>query len=522
MIVIGCGGGDDNPSVDASHAAGADGMIADADSGVVPRVVPADCRFSSITLSGVDYECGDLIVYENRADPDAGILHLHYLQVHGDADTGTATIYLDGGPGGNGDGIVSYINFLGAPLLDPFLAHGDFLVIAQRGTTLSVPNLACTDDDADLDACAARLSASADLANFNTAANADDVDDLRAALGYDQLNLYGISYGSRLALEVLRRHGDHVRAASAGGTVPAQIIWPAEIPASFYAVVSGLADACTAQTSCHDAFGDLSQDLLDGIAALDKTPIMYTTSAGDEVTITGEIYANLLFTLFYGRGAYQYLPMMISDLAEGNTGRVGFLLDIFFGQSGDGGVSTGLYYSVVCGELFNPPVPSAFDQANVGVPQAIQDAIRPSAWDGLITACETWPKGPSMPVLTEAVASDVPTLLPAGELDPITPPRFSEAAAEMLSTSYTVVFDLSGHGSTLQSTCGRNVLFAFLDTPTEAPDSTCAADLPINFVTGSAAAPPRVDGERLALERRLAPIPPQMRERLHRAVHRRR
>ena len=84
---------------------------------------------------------------------------------------------------------------------------GDFLVIGQRGTGLSEPFLNCASSDCS------DFAAVADLPSYNTAENADDVDDLREMLGYATLDLYGISYGSRLGLEVIRRHGDRLRLA---------------------------------------------------------------------------------------------------------------------------------------------------------------------------------------------------------------------------------------------------------------------------------------------------------------------
>lgn len=535
LLGAACGGDDDDgTTVDANTATNVDGATspdampepeADADPNAIPRVEAAPCRFSTPVIDmlpleeGVDFVCGDLIVYENRETPaDGGTLRLHFFQMFSDVDTGNATIYLDGGPGGNGDGIIAYMSFLGAGFVDGLLAQGDFLVIAQRGTSLSEPDLSCTSEDMTLADCADRLSQDATLANFTTASNADDIDELREVLGYDKLNVYGISYGSRLTLEVLRRHGDNVRAAIAGGTVPAHIIWPAEIPASFFGALSGMAAECNADAACQAEFGDLVDDVLTAIPDLNADPVVYSNGTDVDVAINGTTYAYTLFSLFYSRGYYQFMPILISDLAERRTDRVAPLLDSIFADSGEGGggTATGMYYSIVCGELFNPPVETAFEDANGTTPQQLKDVFFQFSWNGLLTVCETWPVGPPTPVLTEAVVSDVPTLIPNGALDPITPPRFGDAAAEYLTAEHTVVFPRSGHGSTLQTDCGQQVLFDFLANPTEAPDTTCTASIPINFfVPGTSLAPPQIDRKRLELERRMAPIPPHIRDYLH-------
>jgi pimeloyl-ACP methyl ester carboxylesterase len=224
-IAIGCGGNSqDQPDAPV--------VLVDAppDGSTASGVEPAACKFQvspSLGLAeGVGYSCGNLIVDENRAAPVRKI-RLHFIRFKSSAGTQNATIYLDGGPGGDGEGIVSYVNFLGAPFLEGLMADGDFLSISQRGTALSEPFLDCVATDCS------DFASVADLPSYNTAYNADDIDELRAALGFEKLNLYGISYGSRLGLEVIRRHGENLRSVVIEGLVPAQTIWPAAIPASF-------------------------------------------------------------------------------------------------------------------------------------------------------------------------------------------------------------------------------------------------------------------------------------------------
>jgi pimeloyl-ACP methyl ester carboxylesterase len=434
---------------------------------------------------------------------------VHYIRFVSPATSNNATIYLDGGPGGNGENIIGYINFVGKELLDGLMVDGDFLVISQRGTSLSVPFLDCDGN-----------CGGADLPSYNTAYNADDVDDLRALLGYEKLNLYGISYGSRLGLEVMRRHGDHIRASVIGGLVPAQTNWPAAIPASFYSSLTALNASCSADGGCSAAFGDLESKFTTGVDSLNNAPLTINYSGGS-IDLDGYTYASLLFQMLYAKSTFAWLPMVISDLAERRTDRVGSfvgdMVDRLFGGSGD--FSTGLYYSVICGELFNPPDNGAFDAANAGVPQKIREIFSGNWW-GMLSTCSDWPKGDPLPGITEPVVSGVRTLLSSGALDPITPPTFGDTAAASLSNREVVLFANSGHGATLQSACGRTALIEFLTDPDATHDTSCASQVTTDYMLPGAVAAPRVSAEAIGFELMHAPIPPPMRRQLERAVHR--
>jgi pimeloyl-ACP methyl ester carboxylesterase len=505
VALIACGDGGSSNKPDAATPT-PDAAPDTPSSTAVPRVEPAPCRFTvSATLGltqGTDYACGDLVVYENRSTQSGRTIRLHYIKFESKSSSTNATIYLDGGPGGDGEGIVFYANALGKPFLDGLTVDGDFLVISQRGTALSSPFLDCSQPDC------ADFAGSAHLPSYNTAFNADDVNDLRATLGYDKLNVYGISYGSRLGLEVLRRHGEHVRAAVIEGLVPSQTIWPAAIPSSFYSALISLNAACADAGACGTTYGNLVTKFSTGVTALNNEP---ATIAG--FPLDGDTYAYILFQLLYSRSTYAWLPLMINDLAIRRTDRIEPFFEMLGGGEGGNGISTGLYYSVVCGELFNPPDTAAFDNANTAVPTAIKDLFSTS-WYGLLDACSTWPVGNLQAQLQAPVTSNVRTLVSSGRLDPITPPSFGDIAATTLSNRVVVVHESSGHGATLQSACGQQNLFAFLANPTAAIDMSCASSITNNYVLPSSFAATQIPVERIRAELRMAPIPPFIRERL--------
>lgn len=496
-VVAACGD-DDNPGLQDGGPDGAPDAPPDVeDPGVVPRVEPAACRYevpASIGLAeGEGYACGDLVVYENR-DTKTRAIRLHFIRFESTAASANATIYLDGGPGGDGQNMVRYAGVLGAPFLDGLRTDGDFVVLGQRGTARSLPFLDCEAPDcADF--------AMYDLSAYNTAANADDVEDLRAALGYEQLNLYGISYGSRLGLEVLRRHGEHVRAAVIEGLVPSSVAWPAAVPASFYSGLTALNASCAAASGCGAAYGELVSKFSSGLASLNATPL---SIPGVSFDLDGYTYASLLFRALYSKSTFPWLPMMINDIAERRTDRIASFVNGLLDNLGNSNISSGLYNVVVCGEIFNPPDENAFVQLNAGVPDDIVQMLGGS-WYYLMERCKTFPVGDLQAQLAQPVSSSVRTLVSSGRLDPITPPGFGDIAAATLSNSVVVIHENSGHGATLQSTCGMQNLAAFILDPDATHDTSCAASVATTYVLPSMVTTPAIPWARVRAELAFAP-----------------
>ncbi|MDX2088688.1 MAG: alpha/beta fold hydrolase [Kofleriaceae bacterium] len=478
VVLAACGDDIRTTPPDGQADGPVDGLPDAEDPGVVPRLEPAACRFTvpeSLGLTeGTGFSCGDLVVYENRATKQRAI-RVHYIRFESAVASANATIYLDGGPGGNGQNIISYAAALGAPFFDGLRVDGDFLVIGQRGTEYALPYLDC-----QTSGCT-ELAAQYDLTAYNTAENADDVDELRQALGYEKLNVYGISYGSRLGLEVLRRHGANVRAAVIEGLVPSSVAWPAAIPASVHNALTGLHESCAAAVGCGQAYGNLLTKFSAGVASLDSEPLPMMIQ-GSSFELDGGTYAYVVFRALYAKSTYPWLPLVISDVAERRIDRAqSFLgpqiLRLFEG----GGVSSGLYNSVVCGEIFNPPDPTAFETLNAGVPQEFTELFG-NSWFSLSERCQTWPRGDLQAALAQPVASSVRTLVSSGRLDPITPPGFGAIAAATLTNAEVITHANSGHGATLQSACGVANLTTFLADPTATHDLSCAADIATEYV----------------------------------------
>src|SRR5262249_32797432 len=154
--------------------------------------------------------------------------------------------------------------------------------------------------------------------------------------------------GSRLGLEVLRRHGDHVRAAVIEGLVPSQVHWIAAVPASFYSALTALNASCAAAGACGTTFGNLVTKFTTRVDALNTNSVTVQLSSGP-LTLDGYTYAYVMFQVMYSRSSYPYLPLVINDLAVRRTDRITSILQMWFDASGGGnGISQGLYMGVVC------------------------------------------------------------------------------------------------------------------------------------------------------------------------------
>ncbi len=482
-------------------------------SGPIPGVVATDCRFDvpeGLGTEGADYECGDLMVYEDRDAASGRTVKVHYLRFFSPASSTNATVYLEGGPGYNGNKMLSGINRLGPEFLSGLLVDGDFLSLAQRGTNLSEPALMSMNWRG--------MSEFADLPSYNTAYIADDVDDLRSTLGYDQLNIYGISYGSRLGLEVMRRHGDHLRSSVIGGLVPPQGNTWASDPKTFYDAITALNASCADAGACGSTYGDLVAKLLAGMDSLDDAPLTFHEGLADEVTLDGADFAWLLFAVMYDNASYPRLPLVISDVAERRTDRVGETVvawiewrATYFDESD---FAAGMFWSVTCGEWFNPPDESAFDEINAEVPASLRVALG-GGWANYRNSCASWPVGDPRPELSQPVTSAVRTLVSSGTMDPVTPPSYGDLVASTLSNREVVVFPASGHGATLQTPCGNQTVLAFLADPDPPLDTSCTESMAVDFELPSTMVPwSAADQARLVSELRYAPIPPPIRERL--------
>ena len=320
---------------------------------------------------GPEFSCGYLTVPENRAQPDGRTIKIGVARAKSQSpDPGRdPLIYLTGGPGGtaiasaaplvqlgiNRDRDVIFVDQRGTLHADPLLSCPEIDQFVDEATGMSI--LAASTAQRDLDAvraCRTRLaSAGYDLSAYDTTENAADIADLRTALKIDNWHVYGVSYGSDLALQLLRDHPDGIRSVVLDSLFPPQTNamtqwWPSA--AEGY---RALFDACAAQPGCAAAHPNLAHDFTTTVQRLTKTPLSVDLPAGNgqparRVVIDGYTLANLVLSASLTRGSYAALPQTISAIAKGDG--TAAAKAVLAGIPPSGLIGYGLAYGVFCRE----------------------------------------------------------------------------------------------------------------------------------------------------------------------------
>ncbi len=479
-----------------------------------PRFEAARCQFkpgAGIVL-GVDVRCGFVAVPEDRALPHGRTVRVA-VAVFKNPAAGHHTdpfIFLQGGPGG---ALISQFGPLVTKKnLTGYVKDRDLVMVDQRGTGYSTPSLSCTEVDkltvktldqnltsqqsADLQVkatqqCYNRLVASGiSLSAYNTIADAADVADVDHALGYESVNIYGVSYGTRLALTIMRTQPRGVRSVILDSVVSPdanQIAGPLSSAKRVYDV---LFRGCLLNAACNRAFPHLESTFYRVVTNLNAHPVTIDTTdpAGKHYTalLNGDSFVGLVFQMLYVTSFIPYLPVTIARADQGDF-RVPSAV---YGQFVlDFSTNLGLYLSVECGE----DGPSTNMAQITATAQPLNPVIR-SGW--LISQlanyreCQLWRVHNLPAAQKQPVVSNIPTLILSGEYDPITPPAQSLRVARTLSRGYRFVFPGMGHGEYLYPLtnikCPYTIASEFLDDPTHAPNATCIGSMtePKFFIPG--------------------------------------
>lgn len=440
----------------------------------------------------VDAYCGTLKVYENRDTKrgrqiDLNIVVLPALSADAKPDP---FFFLAGGPG---QGAAQ----MAKPLREAYrqiVNDRDIVLVDQRGTGKSNP-LNCIDQDDSLKAFAepeetsiARLKAclagyDADLRLYTTPIAMDDLDDVRAHLGYDQINVYGGSYGTRAALVYMRQHGDRVRSTVLDGVAPTNMRLPLFAPRDVNRAFDRLIADCEADAGCNTMYPNLRERARTLIERLEKDPPLVPivhprTGERGEMRMTARIVAGIFMATLYQPIAASLLPALIAR-AEQNDFQGVLALAAMNDTGAPPNMSVGMQLAVICAE----------DAPRITPEEAAQQAE--GTLFGLHVmrlqreACAFWPRGQIEPSFYEPVQSSIPTLILSGDIDPITPPVWGEEIARTLPNSRHIV--LPGTGHTAGGTgCGRRLIKAFVDAGTaDGLDTSCVTRItrPPYFVT---------------------------------------
>jgi pimeloyl-ACP methyl ester carboxylesterase len=476
----------------------------DAPPTTVPRFEPVPCRVS--IPEGVQAECGDLIVLADRSQPDGPTLRLAVVQLPatGPNPSPTPLVYLAGGPGQAGNVALPAFTTAESPA-GVLRENQTLLLLDQRGTGVSQPSLACPEmaavesapDNgtsspqaneqrtlAAVQACYDRLLAEGeDLAAYTSASNAADINDLRLALDVAQLDLIGGSYGTRLALTVLRDFPQAVRSAVLSSVLPPQADLLGGRALAFNDALETLFATCADDATCNSAFPTLRESFSVAAAQLDAEPVTVRVRpvVGEQiypVPINGQAFASAIYFMLLVPSLVPFTPALIDNAAKGEYAALTLPYAFLFGTSE--GVSQGMSNSVNCSDEF-----AFISEQDL---QAVQGQILPElraetqgAFDFAKAQCAIWNVPPSPAIENQPVVSDVPTLILSGQFDPATPPSYGEEAARTLGRSTVVELLGSSHDPALAGPCGVTIVQRFLQDPTTTPDISCADDAPIVY-----------------------------------------
>lgn len=423
-------------------------------------------------------ECHEFTVAADRSAADGRTVTLPVLVLAAREQPAAGAVVIPGGGPG----------FAAVPDAAYWAGHAlreryDLVLYDQRGTGGATPSLECPERDDEVIAafgsaepppndlyavseaslvCRARLEAGGVVFDdYDTAASAADLDELRAALGHERWTVLGISYGSRLALEVMRSYPEGLASV---------------VLDSVYDVTSGGITATIA--SAERAIGVLVAANPGLDATLEELRVRFNATPWEgevdlgrgegpqRFVITGDDLLGGVFTALYDRSLVPLLPGIIAAIAAGDTSVVPTML--VDGVAFSTGAADAMQLSVDCA-----------DNAGLGLAATDDEtAVTEERFTTLAAlrgpSCLDWDVEPTSPEFNEPVVSDVPALVLAGGYDPITPPEGSRAVADRLPNARFVLFPEFAHGVTGNDPCATSIQLAFLADAGAPLDTSCA------------------------------------------------
>ena len=461
---------------------------------------PGPCPFGDLPATAVRIDCGTLVVPETRGS-DARWVSVAVARLRTNAAVpADPVLYLEGGPGGSA--LSSAERWTDPP--SPILERHDVILVDPRGTGYSSPRLTCDPEFEDpandeleepalLETCHRRLTDDGiELDRYNTLDTADDLVDLRHALGLERWNLLGVSYGTRLALELMQRDPAGTRAAVLDSVYPPGVRGIDEQAANAYDALHALLEGCAGDATCARDHPDLEARLLATVDRLDRRPVTIDLDDGtgeggtEPYDYAGADLVDDLFFALYDNALIPDVPDIVELAVSGDVqGAADLLAPELAPIPTDEPIveddelapeevirpddSDGLFYTVECREEVPNSSRAGIDAASTDIPPALREDLVFGA-EFELDSCESWPVTPAP---LSPVTSDVPTLLLGGAYDPITPLRWAHEAARTLSRSEVVAFDGIGHAAIDGGRCPLDMIEAFLDDPTRSVGDSC-------------------------------------------------
>lgn len=456
----------------------------------------AECPVSP---AGFATRCGYVALPQEYDSPRGNRVEIFYTVIESPNPRPAVDplVYLVGGPGSSGTRLLqtSFRAYLRA-----FARERDIIVIDQRGTGLSNPPLYCREALFRLDEilqshhaehaellleiltdCHKRLAShSLNFASFHSNNIALDIVNVMLALGYEEWNLVGVSYGSRLALVMMRDYPQYLRSVILDSVYPPQ----ADIFLDAYyngeRALGTLFAACRASANCQARYPDLEAVFYRLYEALNHEPITATIKLPHfkelRIEISGYRLYDWVFGWLYEVDAIRMIPRLLTELAQGETEDAATL-----GASVEAvmtALSLGMHYSVQCQEEFGSASDRDYADMLARFPHLsgyLRYPVEGTAT--LARLCDLYGVAIRTPQSNAPVASSVPALLLSGEYDPITPPAYAEQAAASLSAAHSFTLPHVGHGVLRSHSCAVEIALQFIKQPLQEPAAGCVSSM---------------------------------------------
>lgn len=466
-----------------------------------PRLRLTPCELEHpLRLTVIAAECGVLNVAENPQDPHGRQIPLKITRIPAISrrKRPDPLFVLAGGPGASASAF--YAGVAGA--FARIQRNRDIVLVDQRGTggsnRLDCPgeeDLVYTPSTAEITAhakqCLASLATHANVGYYTTSLAVQDLEQVRAALGYERINLYGASYGTRVAQHYVRRFPQRARTLIMDGVVPVELAVGPDTATNAEAALLDILARCSDTPACKARFADPVADYraLRASLKLSTVPVsVHDPDTGEDTPFEfgPDHLAGVLRLLSYTAEYASLLPLLLHAAAEREdyaplAGQF-LLTERAYGEA----VAVGMHNSVVCSE----DVPF-FDLQHIDRTRLAATFLGTALIDGLQTVCRVWPRGPVDPDLHAPFTSAVPALLLSGSDDPATPPAYAAQAARGFSHHVSLVLQGFGHGQ-LTVPCMDRVMAQFVERGSvDGLDVSCtAAARPLAFFTSLNGPPP--------------------------------
>lgn len=450
-----------------------------------PLLELEDCRITAgPAYPSLKARCGVFLRPENPAEPDGKMLELRVAVI--------AALSLEPAPdplvpiaGGPGQGSIQFYAAT-RHAFEKIRRTRDIVLLDQRGTGDSAP-MDCDVDDSIVEGQMSReqtLAATEDcLASlphdpryFTTSVAVTDLEALRVALGYEQFNLYGISYGTRVAQHFARRYPGSTRSVILDGVVPPQMALGPAVATEAQRSLDQTFTRCAESEKCQQRFPDIAGAFVELRARLASQPETVTlahpvSGHAETLVFTEEELAGAIRLLSYHPSSVALIPFLVDEAAHGRFAPLAAQFLTIRDALADT-LSLGMHNAVVCTE----DVP--FFAGEAISEEDLEDTyIGPTMVETLRTLCSVWPAGVIDDGFKMPLKTDRPVLLLSGDADPITPPGYAEIAAVELSNALHLIGKQQGHGQVARG-CMPDIIADFVAQATpENLDTACLQQL---------------------------------------------